>query len=98
MSSFGVVPECSRAQSVPDLDIASGRILDRHELAAAGLARRNFGPVLRLDPLEPVRPPRAGILLRFFEPGIEAGARGPGSGPVLVFHLAGGIDDAGNVP
>src|SRR4051794_16515895 len=85
------------AQSGPDFDVASGRVLDRYQLAAAWLARRYFGEVLRLDPFEPVRPPRAGMFLRLLEPGIEAGARGPWSRPVLVFHLDRRIDHAGNV-
>src|SRR6476620_11150452 len=79
------------AQSGPDFDVASGRVLDRYQLAAAGLPRRYFGGVLRLDPVEPVRPPRAGMFLRLFAPGIEAGARGLGPVQYWYFILTGGL-------
>src|SRR5712691_1017831 len=74
---------------VSDLDVASRRILDRREHAAAGLARRHFGMLLGLDPVEPVRPPGAGVLLGLCQPGLDVAARGRGPGPVLVFHPAG---------
>src|SRR3954453_5557718 len=67
------------AQSGSDFDVASGRVLDRYQFAAAGLARRYFGGGLPLDPLEPVRPPRTVNVLRLLEAGIEAGGRWPRS-------------------
>src|SRR5690606_23275786 len=46
----------------PDLDVGSGCILDRGQLAAARLARRNLGAALVADPAVPVRPPGALLL------------------------------------
>src|SRR4029078_1704890 len=90
-------PSEASCVSVPDLDVPSGCILDRYDVPAAGLARRDFSRILCLDPVEPVGPPGAGVFLRLFEPGVEAGVGRLRAGPILVFHLRRRIDDAGDV-
>src|SRR5262249_5997009 len=82
--------------SIPDFNIASGRVLQRRELPA-GRAWRDLGRILRLDPIEPIGPPRSRVLLGLCQPFIEAGAGRFGSGPILIFHLIGWIDHAGDV-
>src|SRR5262249_13073013 len=83
--------------SIPDFNIASRRVLQRRELSAAGLARRNLGRILRLEPLEPIRPPGARMLSGFGEPFVEIAAARLGPRPILIFHLVWGIDDARHV-
>src|SRR5215813_3967033 len=92
-----VGPRNGVRQSISDPNIASRRVLQRRELAAAGLACRDLGCIPRFDPVEPVRPPGTRMLLGLCEPPVEIGAGWFWSGPVLVLHLVGGIDDAGNV-
>src|ERR1043166_3043254 len=79
------------------LHIASRRVLDGFELAAARLARRDLLIVVRLDPVDPVRPPRARVLFRLVEPGVERARARLAAGPVLIFALARRIDDAGDM-
>src|ERR1043166_6681344 len=69
------------AASTPHPHVTSRGVLDRHVVAAARHARRHLGGVLRLDPFEPVRPPRARVLLGFFQPAAEVADRRP-AGPV----------------
>src|SRR6476661_5043085 len=76
------------------LHIAARSVLDGFELAAAWLARRHLLVAVRLDP---VRPPRAGVLLRLLEPGLERARAGLAACPILVLGLARRIDDAGDV-
>src|SRR5712671_5836837 len=68
------------------LHIATRGVLDGLELVA-----------VRLDPLDPVRPPRARMLLRLLEPGFERARARFAAGPILVLGLARRIDDAGDV-
>src|SRR5438045_7305122 len=82
--------------SIPHCDVASGRVLDRLELTAAGLAGWRLGRALGLEPFDPVRPPRSGMLVRPGEPAFEIADR-PAAGPVAVFLLGRRIDHAGNV-
>src|ERR1700722_16275329 len=86
-----------RRALAPHLDVAAGGILDRGELAAAGLARRDFLGVAFLDPGDPVGPPRSRMFSALADPAFEVFALGGVAGPVLVFHLAGRIDDAGDM-
>src|SRR4051812_47554103 len=92
--AIAVMPASSKTDcSVPHLHIASWRVLDRRQNAAAGFARRHGFGALRLDPVEPVGPPRARMFLRLGKPTVEAAER-CATGPVLVFRLARRIDDA----
>src|SRR5215475_4779576 len=50
------------------LHVASRRVLVGLEIPAAGRARRRLLAVELLDPLQPVRPPRARVLLRLRQP------------------------------
>src|SRR5258708_35844698 len=70
--------------SAHDLHVASGRVLDRLDLAAARNTRRHLRAIVRREPVEPVRPPGARMLDRFGQPALEIGAGGPGPGPILV--------------
>src|SRR5438445_6712488 len=63
------------ACSVPYLDVAAGGVLDRLDLAAAGLSRRHFGGILVFEPLHPIGPPRAGPLLGLVDPALETAER-----------------------
>src|SRR5262245_48857795 len=83
--------------SISDPNIASRRVLQGRELAAAGLARRDLGCIPRFDPGEPVRPPGTRMLFGLCQPLVEVGAGRLRSSPVLVLHLVGGTDDAANV-
>src|SRR6266851_8629453 len=82
--------------SILYLDVAAGGVLDRFELAAAGLSRRHFGGILIFEPLRPIRPPRAGPLLGLLDPALEVAERGS-IAPIGIFHRLGRIDDAGDV-
>src|SRR3954465_13624315 len=94
-TNFISAPELCR--SVSHLHIASRCVLDRLVLRAAGLTRGHGRAVLLLDPVDPVRPPRARMLRRLLDPLVEAADRIV-AGPVLVLHLlARWIDHAGNV-
>src|SRR2546425_447390 len=84
LAAIAPFPGAPERPSVSHLNIASRRVLDRFELAAAGLARRDLGRILLLDPIEPIRPPRAGVLLGLGEPFVDVGAGRLGTGPVLV--------------
>ncbi len=75
------------------LHIAAGGILDRLDLAAADLARGHPSVIQLLDPLLPVGPPRAGVFLRLFPPGVEGVALGGGARPILILVPIGRIDD-----
>ena len=97
--SYGrAVSPIAPAVSVPHFHVAARRVLDRLELAAAGLARRHARSAsCCLDPCEPVRPPRAGMFLRLREPAVEVADRRLGAGPVLVFRACRRIDHAGDM-
>ena len=62
----------------------------------ARFAGRNEGVVLGLDPVLPVRPPRAGMLHRRGKP-LPKIAHRLAAGPVLVFLGRRRVDDTGNV-
>src|SRR5262245_62717653 len=71
--------------SIPYLHISPRRVLDRLELAAAGLARRHLLRALLLEPGQPVRPPGARMLLGLGEPILDLAARQPlQPDPVLI--------------
>src|SRR5947209_19893959 len=53
---------------IAHLHVASRRVLDWGELAAAHLARGNLGRILRLYPIEPVRTPLTHVRLRLWQP------------------------------
>src|SRR5207244_6985526 len=84
--------------SIAHPHIASRRILDRGENAAARLPGGDLGRILRLEPFGPVRPPRPRMLLGLAQPSLEIGAGRLGAGPVLIFHLVGRSDRGGNMP
>ena len=77
--------------SVPDPNIGSRRVLARRQVAAAGLARRYFGGVLRPDPFQPVRPPGARMPLAL--PSQRSRLLLVGLGPVQYWYfiLPGGL-------
>src|SRR6476620_3371681 len=92
-----VRPHAGVQPSIPDFNIASGCVLQRRKLSAAGLAGRHLGRILLPDPIEPMRPPGSRVLLGLCQPFVEVGAGRFGSGPILILHLVGGIDNAGDV-
>src|SRR6201989_1637067 len=79
------------------LHVRPRRVFERREFAAADLARGYGLGVLAFEPVEPVRPPGAGMLGRGFEPGIDVGAFRLVAGPILVLRLGWRIDHAGDV-
>src|SRR3954447_22263952 len=81
-------------------DIAARGIFDRLELALAGDARPlrlHRGRVLRLDPLEPVRPPAPLVLLGALDERLQRAAWRVVD-PILVLLRRGVIDHASDVP
>src|SRR6476661_1354551 len=78
--------------------IASRRIFNRRVFVTARSARRDLLRIKRLEPREPVGPPRTRALLRSVEPAFEVVAVRWAPGPMLVLLLVGRIDDAGDVP
>src|SRR5690242_14868297 len=72
--------------------VAAGRVLDRRQDAASRITGRHQRRILRLDPFDPVRPPRARMLGRLGEPLVDVVALRLRPGPVLIFVLVGRID------
>ena len=79
----------------PGFDVAARCIFDNAELLA-GCARYRPAARLLFEPLDPIRPPRARVLCRRFDPIFER-RRLVAVGPVLILDLVWRIDDAGNV-
>src|SRR5262245_55911201 len=85
------------SRSALDLHVASRRILDRGQLAAADCPGRHLLAVKLLDPGLPIRPPGAGVLTRVFQPRLDF-PRGWIAGPVLIADFgSGGVDDPGDM-
>src|ERR671919_975909 len=80
-----------------DLHVGPGRILERLELAGAGLAGRDLAAAFARQPGAPVGPPGAGVLGGAFEPRVRILGQ-LCIGPVGVFVSPGRIHDARNVP
>src|SRR5712671_548635 len=79
----------------PDPDIRARRVLDRGELAVAGLAGRYLAAGVFRDPAFPDRPPRIRTLGRAGEPFL--GGRRVGVVLPMAVFAARRIDDAGDV-
>src|ERR1051325_6391745 len=77
--------------------VAARRVLERRQDTAARRTRRHQRRVLRLDPFDPIGPPRARMLGRGFQPLVDVVALRLRSGPVLVLGLGGRVDHAGDV-
>src|SRR6185437_10873500 len=75
------------------LHILAGRIAERRVVVAAGLPGSHFFGCLRREPVCPVRPPASGMFCCSSKPVCEASLR-PWACPILIFGLAGRIDDA----
>src|SRR5579871_4196503 len=75
--------------------VRAGRVFDRRQDAAARRAGRHQGRVLRLDPFNPVRPPRARMLGRLGEPLVDVVAVRLRPGPILVLVLLRRVDHPG---
>src|SRR6266568_1329830 len=78
------------------LDIASRRVLDGGELAAADRPRQDALVVERLDPSPPIGPPRARMLFGMLEPSFEL-ALGRRARPILVAVASRRVDNARDV-
>src|SRR5579885_1158999 len=76
--------------------VAAGRVLDRLELAATRFARRHALAAHGGEPREPIRPPRARMLLGGRKPRFEVALRRV-AGPVLIFLLEGRVHDTRDV-
>src|SRR5690242_8414880 len=79
-----------------DLHVASRRVFERFEHAVSRDSRRDFGPIVFSEPLQPVRPPRAWMLRCVSEPGFDI-ADGRPIDPVAVFDLIRRVDYARDV-
>src|ERR1041385_7660667 len=85
------------APSAGHLNVAPGRVLDWPVLGIADLRRLQPSTLNRLDPLLPVRPPRARMLLGDLQPVFVGVADRLRSGPELVLVACRRIDDTGDV-
>src|SRR5262245_1591857 len=77
-----------------DLHILARRIPQRLQRALGGVTGGDHRARLGLQPLRPVRPPRAGRLDGVGLPGLQGGGEAV-VGPVLVLLRHRGVDDAG---
>src|ERR1700730_11678283 len=76
--------------------IVAGCVADRRELSIARQTRRHLLARLALDPFDPVNPPAAFVLGCPREPILEFAGRCLAP-PILIFRLAGRIDNSRNV-
>src|SRR3982074_3497123 len=80
-----------------DPDVAAGRVFDRWQRVGADCARGNLLGVDAFEPLTPVRPPRALMLLRVLEPVRKRYIPDIVVGPDLVLARRWRIDHAGDM-
>src|SRR3990167_2248400 len=91
--------KCARFSRLTALDVASGCVLDRGQLALAGDARTLHGnhPVAKRPyPLDPVRPPASLRFPRLGDEFIQRRSRAVAS-PVLIFAAGRWVDYTGDM-